>query len=79
MQLLEEFFQFLFETAQWYVWVIVVIIIVLFSVCGIAGQFWDIKQSWKKASDKEKRQTKICCGSCTFFLLVVLLMLLLTL
>ncbi|TFF91220.1 hypothetical protein EU545_05015 [Candidatus Thorarchaeota archaeon] len=69
----------IFEQIGGVISLIVIILFVFITVCGIAGQFWDIHESWRVASDREKKWTKICCGSCTLFLLAIVTLLLLSL
>lgn len=52
-------------------------IAIVIGCCLVAAEFAEIGGSWKEASDREKKWTKICCGSCTlilgvFFLSIIL-------
>ncbi|TFG07842.1 hypothetical protein EU538_08105 [Candidatus Thorarchaeota archaeon] len=52
-------------------------IVLVIGCCLVAAEFSDIGNSWKEASEREKKWTKVCCGSCTVVLLAFFLALIL--
>jgi xanthine/uracil permease len=53
-------------------------IVLVIGCCLVAAEFSDIGGSWKEASDREKKWTKICCGSCTLMLMMIAIAVLLS-
>ncbi|TFF91221.1 hypothetical protein EU545_05020 [Candidatus Thorarchaeota archaeon] len=43
--------------------------------CLVAGEISDASSAWNEASDREKKWSKICCGSCTLVLIVFFVLL----